>query len=501
MTAATKYLSKSQFTRGLQCLKSLWLYRERKDLQDAVTPEQQAIFDQGTEVGVLAQKWIKNGVLVKADHLHPQDALEETQAAITAGAKVLYEAAFLYDDVLVRVDILARNPEGHWDLFEVKSTTDVEDAHLADVAIQRYVLAGAGVKISAAHLVHIDPSYVRSGPLELTRLFKAVDVTRPTESLLDLVPVQLARMKTVAAAPEAPERAIGPHCTKPHDCSFIGHCWAHVPDYSVFNLAGARMDKKTNLWNSGVKTIAEIPSTEKLTAYQTVQRAVAIGKASHVDQLGIQDHLKGLSYPIYGLDFEAVNLAVPPYDGLRPYQQLPFQASIHVRQERGAPLEHYEFLGDGTKDPRRDLTSFLLNKIKRKGSIMAYHSSYEGGIIKALSGITAHGGDATALGDIEARLWDLAFPFKKALWADSAFEGSWSIKRVLPVLVPDMTYAGMEIAEGTAAMRAYTTLMTANLTDGERAEIMAHLRAYCGQDTLAMFRILDKIEQTLGVPA
>lgn len=494
-----KYFSKSQFTRGLQCHKSLYLYRERRDLQDTVSPAQQAIFDAGTEVGVLAHQWIKNGVLIKADHLHPQDALEETKAAILAGAKVLYEAAFLHDDVLIRADILAKNPEGNWDLFEVKSTTDVEDSHLDDVAIQRYVLAGAGVTIGVAHIVHLDPAYVRSGALDLAKLFKAVDVTKETEARLDVLPDQLKRMKTMAADTAPPVRAIGPHCTKPHDCSFIGHCWAHVPDYSVFNLAGARMDKKTLLWNSGYKTIPEIPKTEKLTAYQTIQRAVATANESHVDQMGIMDHLKGLSYPIYGLDFEAVNLAVPPYDGLRPDQQLAFEASVHVRRERGAPLEHFEFLGDGTKDPRRDLINFLLDTIKSKGSVMAYHSSYEGGIIKSLAGLV--GRSAAELLDIETRLWDLAVPFKKALWAEPAFEGSWSIKKVLPVLVPDMTYKGLAIAEGTAAMRAYARLMDPTCGDAERAQIMDELSEYCATDTLAMFKILDRIEQVVGVCA
>lgn len=495
----TRYLSKSQFTRGLQCSKSLWLYRERPDLQDAVSLAQQAIFDQGTEVGVLAQTWLPRGVLIKADHKDPQAALKETAAAMEAGAQVLYEAAFLHDDVLVRVDILARNMDKGWDLWEVKSVTGVEPTHLDDVAIQRHVLVGAGIKLDAVHVVHLDPAYVRAGALDLKRLFLAVDVTKETEPLLDVIHTQLHLMKKMAAEDMPPERAIGPHCTKPHDCSFLGHCWAHVPDYSVFNLAGARMDKKTLLWNSGYKTIPEIPKTEKLTAYQTIQRAVATAKESHVDQMGILDHLKGLSYPLYFLDFEAVNLAIPAYDGLRPYQQMPFEASVHVRAERGAPLQHFEFLGDGTKDPRRDLVNFLLDTIVRKGSVIAYHKSYEGGILKALAGLVGRSGPD--LLDIEARLWDLAEPFKKAMWADPAFEGSWSIKKVLPVLVPDMTYDGMAIAEGTAAMRAYARLMHPTCGNTERAQIMDELSEYCGQDTMAMVRILEKIEETVGAIA
>lgn len=494
-----RYLSKSQFTRGLQCPKSLWLYRERKDLRDEVSPYQQAIFDQGTQVGLLAQKWIKGGVLITADHTQPELALEETQAAIAAGAKVLYEAAALYDDVLVRVDILARNPEGDWDLFEVKSTTEVEETHLQDAAIQRYVLAGAGFKVTHTHVVHLDPGYVRYGALNLTSLFKAVDVTEETNPLVLEAPVHLKAMKKVAQADEAPAAAIGPRCSKPHDCDFTGHCWAHVPEYSVWNLAGARGDKKFELWNNGVKTIADIPNDTKLTAYQQVQRLVARSGKPHIDIAAIAKLLEGLSFPRYFLDFEAINPAVPAYDGLRPYQALPFEASIHTQAERGAPLEHHEFLADGTRDPRRDLIAFLRAYCGGSGPIIAYHKSYEGGIIKGLHSW----GDTPGLLNLEARLWDLADPFRKGFYAHPASQGSWSIKKILPVLVPDMTYDGLFIKDGTAAMQAYMQLMDPSTTAAERAAIMTALRLYCGQDTLGMVRILDRLEEIVqaGVAA
>lgn len=495
-----KTLSKSQYTRGLQCEKSLWLYRERKELQDPVSPQDQAIFEQGTAVGILAHKWIKGGVLIEADHAHPEEALAATAAAIAAGAEVIYEAAFLYDGVLVRADIIVRNPKVDgkaWDLYEVKSTTKVEDEHLLDVAIQRYVLNGAGIGIVRAFLAHLDSSYVRRGALDLDELFEAEDITAESDEALDQVPGELARLKAAAALKEAPKVAIGPHCTKPHDCSFQGHCWKEVPDYSVFNLAGARKDKTTRLWNSGVKTIAEIPKEEKLTAYQDTQRFVAKTGKPVILAEGIRALLANLVYPHYFLDFEAVNPAIPPYDGTRPYQAIPFEASLHVRKERGAPLEHHEFLGDGTKDPRPELVAFLTNSIGPSGSVVAYHKSYEGGIINGLASGGYHA--ANELIDIEARLWDLADPFKKALYAHPAFEGSWSIKKVLPVLIPDMKYDGMAIADGVAAMRAYTRLMTEPLTPAQRAQIMADLKAYCGQDTLAMVRILDRVEADLAV--
>lgn len=504
-TQKPRYFSKSQYTRYQQCAKSLWLYRKRNDLQDPVSPDQQAIFDQGTAVGVLAQQWRPGGVLIKADHTDPERALEETRGAIAAGAKVLYEAAFLYEGVLVRVDVMARNPEGGWDFWEVKSTTKIEDYHLLDAAVQKWVLRGAGVAVGVAHVVHVNSAYVRAGALDLSAFFVAVNVNAETSILLANVPGHLVAMKAQDQLAEAPAAAIGPHCTKPHDCSFLGHCWAHVPDYSVFNLAGARAVKTTELWHQGYQRITDIPDCTckptakkctcgyRLTDYQALQRIVARSGQPFIHAAGIRELLNQLRYPLYFLDFEAVNPAVPQYDGCRPYQPLPFEASLHVQAAPGASVTHLEYLADGTLDPRPGLRAFLCERIGPVGSLVAYNKSYEGGILKALAQMAPQA-MAEVLLDQERRLWDLADPFRKALYAHPRFEGSWSIKKVLPVLVPDLSYAGLAIQDGAAAMRAYTRLMTEALSPEERAQIMADLRAYCGQDTYAMVRLLDHLE-------
>ncbi len=492
-----KNLSKSQYTRGLQCAKSLWLYREKPELRDTPSPEQQAIFDAGTEVGVLAQSWISGGVLIKADHTDPERALLQTATSLVSGIQVIYEAAFLHDDVLVRADIIKKNADGSWDLYEVKSTTKLEDTHLDDVAIQRYVLAGAGLKLRRAHLAHLDSSYVRQGPLDLARLFLAEDVTTQTEGLLDTVPAVVARMKQVAAAAEAPARDIGANCSKPHDCDFIGHCWAKVPDYSVWNLAGAIGKKKAELWHDGIKTIKDInPEKTKLTDYQKVQVAVAKTGQPHIDVKAIRAFLDTLVYPIHHLDFEAVNPAIPPYDGTRPYQAIPTQASLHVQQERGAPVLHHEYVGDGTTDPRPELIQFLMRHIGPVGSVLAYHKSYEGTCLKGLAAYAPQAGHALLAQ--EARLWDPAEPFKKAWYHHPGFLGKWSIKNVLPVLVPDLSYAGLAIQNGAEAMRAYAEMMRPETTPERRAQLAADLKVYCGFDTTAMVRILDHLYEITG---
>lgn len=491
-----KNLSKSQYVRGSQCVKSLWLYRHARHLQTPVDAEQQAIFDAGTEFGILAQRLFPHAKLITADHRHPEEAVAQTQAAIMRMAhekdapRVLFEADFLHEGVLIRADVVSFTSAGVH-LYEVKSTTEIKDVFMLDVAIQRYVMSGAGHPVARAFIMHANPEYVRQGPLDVTRLVSTFDATAESQAQLQAVPAELARMKQVDATEKEPGTPIGAHCTKPYPCDFKSHCWAHVPAYSVFNLAGARMDKKLELWNSGVKTVAQIPRGTKLTTAQGAQVAVAQAGAPTIDRRAVATFLGTLAWPRYFLDFETDNPVVPPFDGLRPYQQMPFQASLHVQDGPEAPLRHYEFLGDGIGDPRRELIQFLLQLCGERGSVIAYNKSFEGGCIKELAPLL--GGHARELLAIEGRLWDLAEPFRKAQYVHPDFRGSWSIKKVLPVLVPDMTYKGLQIDNGAAAQIAYRQLRK-DIDQGTREDILAALKIYCGQDTLAMVKILAHLE-------
>ena len=489
-----KSLSKSQYTRGLQCAKSLWLYRNAKDLASKADAFQESIMDAGTEFGVLAQKWMPGGVLIKAGHEDPEAALRETADAIAAGATAIYEGAFLWDDVLVRADIIAKSTYGNWSLFEVKSGTKVAEEHIPDVAIQRYVLAGAGLNVSKTFLVHANPGYVRKGDLNLQALFMAEEVTAESADALAAVPAELARMKAYADGPEAPAKEIGDYCNKPHPCEFKAHCWAGIPEYSVFNIPYMKMERKLELFNRGVQLVHQVdPLTEKITDKRMLGpiQAARLGKPS-IDHVAIVKFLAGISYPIAHLDFETEAPVVPPYDGLRPYSQMPFQASVRVQKKIGAPIVEHGFLGDGTKDPREALAKFLVDVIPETGSVLAYYKVFEGGRLKELAAFLA-GALADPLLSMEQRLVDLADPFSKGWFTDPNFKGRWSIKAVLPALCPDMTYKNLMIQDGTAAMAAYAELRDQATTPERRAALTEGLKAYCAQDTEAMCKILDRL--------
>ena len=486
-------LSKSQYVRGLQCHKSLWLYRNRKDLIPEVPAAKQMIFDQGHVFGVLAHQRFPGGTLINEDHLQITEALTSTKAALDSGARILYEAGVMHDNVLVRPDIIIKSKDGKgWDLVEVKSSAGVHDVYLNDVAVQRHVMDGAGLTVRRAYVMHVNNAYVRKGEIDVKRLFTLSDVTEATAPLVKMVPKHLKAMQEILAIDGVPAIDIGPQCYDPYPCEFIDHCWEHVPDYSVFDLAGARFEKKMGLWRKGIGPIVDIPTGTPLSDTQAIQVAVAKSGRPHVDAPAIATMLDGVSFPRYFLDFETVNPAIPPYDGLRPFQKLAFQASVHVQERQGGPIKHEEFLDDGKQDPRPELISFLVRAIGAKGTVIAYNKGFEGGCLKELA--VYDPGRGKQLLSMVGRLWDLAGPFRSAHYVHPGFEGSWSIKNVLPVLVPGMTYEGMPIHDGAGAQVAYLSLMGRQLPAVEAKTTMANLRAYCGQDTMAMVEILRFLE-------
>ncbi|MDD5309759.1 MAG: DUF2779 domain-containing protein [Deltaproteobacteria bacterium] len=491
--AKTHQLSKSTFMRGLQCEKSLWLYRNRFDLQDEVSAGTQAIFDQGSNVGVLAHELFPGGVDLSPEHVNGVPvfgkAIARTAEAIRGGAMVLYEAAVVHEGVLVAVDILVRDGAG-WKAYEVKSGTSAKDVYQTDAALQHWVLCGSGLDIRDTSIVHIDTSYVRSGDIDVNRLFKIVSVLEQARARQDEIGGQVARLKEVLERTAEPEVAIGPYCSAPYNCSFRGHCWASVPEKSVFDIGGIGA-KAWQLYNSGVVRIEDVPSGFPLYESQRIEVQAAITGRPHIDVEEVRQLVASLRYPLCFLDFETVNPSVPLFDGMRPYQQLPFQYSLHRRDVPKGPLAHTAFLGDGRTDPRPALVEQLLADTAGDGSILTY-SGFEKTQLNGLAGAIPSRADE--LRSRIARLMDLNAVFRGRHYYSAAMKGSSSIKAVLPALVPEMSYAGMEIAEGMVASGAYASL-PAQTDLMEIARIRKALLDYCALDTLAMVRLLEVLER------
>ncbi|MBI5884126.1 MAG: DUF2779 domain-containing protein [Elusimicrobia bacterium] len=490
------YLSKSQYIRGLQCPKALWLYRHNFELMRKTPASLQRIFAQGHAVGEIARQRFPGGILIKADHRHTAEALEETAAALNSGASILYEAAFLADNTLVRTDILVKQGLDSWSLYEVKSAAEVKDIHIQDIAVQRHVAERTGLKVSSACLMHMNNRYTRKGSLELEKLFAIVNLTDETLFLKHGISVKLTELAKIVLSNREPPTGIGQWCSAPHDCDFYEHCWKDIPDYSIYDLKHLSWEKLVELRQKGVMEIRDIPDGFPLSPQQALQLLAEKNQKAQINHAEISKHLRRLRYPLHFLDFETISPAIPPYDNSRPLEQLPFQASLHVQDRPESGLRHLEYLGNGREDPRPGLVDFLCNSTSSSGSVIAYNKEFEGMCLRVLA---EHFPDRSKeLLAMRQRLWDSAESFSKAHFVHPGFKGKWSIKKVLPVLVPEMTYAGLAVANGEDAQAAYIQLMSGKLSPEEAERLMAGLKEYCGQDTLAMVRLVEVLRNAVA---
>ncbi|MBF8260408.1 MAG: DUF2779 protein [Actinobacteria bacterium] len=289
--------------------------------------------------------------IVPFEGLTKDEQLARTRAEIDRGAKVIYEAAFSFNDIFVKADIIVRE-RGYWNLYEVKSTTSVKENHRDDAAVQYYVLSGCGFPVHKAFLVHIDNSYVRKGEIVPQALFSIEDITGGVREKQASIPDTLSDMRAMLRG-KAPDIDIGPHCDDPYECDFKDHCWKHVPEQSIFALRGRGIDK-WELYRKGILHLVDVP-LGPLNAAQRMQVEYFLGRKEHADSEKIREFLGRLRYPLCFLDFETFSSAIPRYDGTRPYQQIPFQYSLHRLDAAGEQAKHFEYLAGPGEDPRKEM--------------------------------------------------------------------------------------------------------------------------------------------------
>lgn len=485
-SAAVSYrLSKSKFLSGLQCHKRLFLEIYQPGLATAPDETTQAILDMGTEIGELARRRFPGGALVEADRKHTEEALQQTKTLLNDPAvPAIFEGAFMFDNVLIRVDILERlstaeNGESVWRLIEVKSSSRVKDVHLDDLAVQTYVLNGSGVILAKSCLMHINTQYIYpGGELDLSEFFGIQDCTELVQARLPDVPSKLIEMKAMLGDPAAPAIEPDNHCFSPYECQFWDHCTKDKPERWIYHLPGGDKTFK-QLTRLGIRTMDEIPADFNLTIWQ---RRVKDNVEWVSPKLPIM--LKTVRYPVHHLDFETFMPAIPKFPETRPYQVIPTQWSNHVEYDDGT-IEHDQYLCLDVKDPREELAVRLLESLGREGSICVY-SDYERSVIGRLA--EALPPLRQELQRLLNRLWDL-FDVVRDHYYHPKFGGSYSIKSVLPAVVPSLGYDDLEIQDGEIAARAYYRMLFEETDWVEKARIREALLKYCARDTLAMVEL------------
>lgn len=490
-TASRSRLSKSKFLAGLQCPKRLYLEVHQPWLAAKPDAATQAILDMGHEVGEWARRRFPGGVLVHRGAHNVPAAIDRTAALLRArGVPAIFEAALQYGPVRVRVDVLERvtddgdGPE-RWRLIEVKSSTRVKDVHLEDLAIQSHVAAGTGLTLDATCLMHVNSRYRHeSGEIDPAQLFTIQDVSDSVFARRRMVPERLAAMQAVLNAGAPPVIEPGDHCMSPYECPFWSHCTKDKPARWIYYLPGGRQ-ALDGLKEGGLQTIDEIPEEATLTV---VQRRVK----DDVEWVGpeLLAKLDAVSYPVHHLDFETIMPPVPRYARTRPYQAIPVQWSDHIEQESGT-VHHREFLHEDGTDPRRPLTIALLEAVGDRGSICVY-SDYERVILEQLA--VALPDFRSDLRQVIARLWDL-LPVIREQYYHPGFAGSYSIKSVLPALIPSLAYDDLTIRDGGQAASQYYRMVFVETDWVARAEVREALSRYCARDTLAMVELRKALRE------
>lgn len=475
---------------GLQCPKMLWWKAREPDAPELEAEERlRAILTRGQRIGELARGQVPGGVLIDLPYPDLGGRVAATARALAGGAPAIYEASFLEDGVFVAVDILERRSDG-FALIEVKSALGVKEEHLPDVAVQMHVVRRAGLTVKRAEVMHLNPECRHP---DLSNLFVREDVTSLVRPALRSVPKRVASLMATLAGP-LPVALTGPHCKAPYACPFLERCWPPLPDHHVSTLYRIRARKVVELLADGIETIHDLPPGFA-TPGPAGRQIRSIKASAVIVERGLRAKLAALRQPIAYLDFETVSPAIPVWPGCRPYGQVPVQFSCHVLKRSG--LEHHAWLSEGPYDPRVEFAGAVIRACAEARTVLVYHAPFERRCLGALADSLPHlRADLAALSE---RIRDL-LPIVRDHVYHPDFGGSFSLKDVLPALVPGLGYDDLEIQDGNSASTALEAMLldADALSPPERRALRRDLLRYCKRDTHAMVKIHERLRVLAG---
>lgn len=481
-------LSKTDYILGMECEKALWLIKHHPELVPDADAMLQRRFDIGYEVQELARKLFPTGKLVSEGDLQ---YLAYKTKKMSEENRILFEAtAMLSDKAFCRIDIMER--EGNaWNLIEIKSATKVKENYIDDLAFQKYVFENAGYKINHVKVIYLNKFYIRHGALDIRELFVIEDISLLVDKIYADVAYNIDVLRQIVEQDTEP--MVLQHKIKPcKECCFKAYCRQKLPDYPAFKLFYYDRDWQKFFAQYNTYFVENIPDSYKLSPKEIIDKRAYLSGQIHVEPQKIREWLNELEYPLYYLDYETAQLAVPLFDNTKTYQQIPFQFSLHIQEIKGGELKHIGFLHKDCSDPRHAIAEYLVNNCGTKGSVIVYHKNFEqcrnNELAAAFPDLSAQ------LLAINERVVDLEDVFKNRWLYSPKQNSSASIKYVLPAFC-DLSYQGMEIANGGEAMSQYEAFLKGRQIPVETANMFAALEKYCAQDTLAMVKLMEVLYQ------
>jgi len=505
-----KGLSKSRYTAFCQCPKNLWLkvYKPEEAIVEAAV---QARLEQGNKVGDLAMQLF--GVYKEANakkddgNLDLAKMVEQTRQWMQEGIQNICEASFALEGHYCAVDILRKTKDG-WAIYEVKSSSFPEfngqeaklEKYAPDIAYQKWVLTQCGVNVTGTYLVCLNSDYVRQGELDIQQLFVVNDMKALVDNEYLKVPARVSQAIKVINSEQEPDFDLSECCMKPYGCAFLDYCKRQhgISSPSVFDLYGVGFSfkKKLDSYHHGLITFEDIRSKD-IGPIQNMQIEAALTGKEFINPAGIRKFLEKITYPIYFLDFETMQDAVPQYDGAKVYTQITFQYSLHIKASVDAPYDHKEYLApsDGS-DPRRKLAEQLCKDIPKNVCTLAYNKMFERGRILELA--TLYPDLSDHLLNIADHIIDLIDPFRAGDYYVPAMGGSFSIKSVLPALFPndpELDYHNLDdrCQNGGDAMTIFPRIK--DMKPEEAKACREALLRYCELDTWAMVKVWEKLKE------
>ena len=487
-------LSKSRYTLGVRCEKLLWLTCFKKEEMEEIKND--SVFDNGNLVGDLARRLFGDYKLINYDDNY-QNMINDTRDELLNKPNIICEASFDYQGNFCSVDILKNDFDGV-ELYEVKSSTEIKDIYIDDASYQTWVLSKCGINVKKTSIVYVNSNYIKDGDIDLNKYFIIKDIT----DILDLNKVEenINKLKAIVNSKDEPDNDLSISCNKPYDCPFFKYCTKNLPKPNVFDIGwNTHFDKKIKLYQKGIIKYEDLLNSDELNEKAKTQVDFYLSnKDKIINKESIEELLSSFTYPLYFLDFESYQDAIPTIDKTKPYQQICFQYSLHYYLEEDKELFHKEYLSnDYYGNPMYGLCKQLCDDIPMNSCVLVYNDSFEKTRLKEMALMFPEFSDH--LLNIRDNIKDLLPPFKNQDYYVKEMEGSASIKKVLPALFPnnkELDYHNLEqVHKGDEASSAYLSLK--DLNKEEEQKLRSNMLKYCGLDTYAMVKIHEKLKNEI----
>ena len=487
-------ISKSLYCNYVQCKKMIWLNKYKPE--EYIETKNDSVLQNGNEVGDLARRYFGSYSLVKYNEVLIK-MIMETKDYLKQKKDIICEASFKFDNLFASIDILKIDEDG-MNIYEVKSSSSLKDIYKDDASFQAYILKKLGFKVKSVNVMHINKEYVLHGDLDLNNYFEIEDITDIAIKKEKEIEENVKEINEILDNNKEPNVDIGLCCFEPYDCPFFKYCTKHLPEKNVFDVSGINKSKKFKYYYDGIVSFEDLKN-EKLSDSALEQIDFDLNnKEPKINKEEIKKVLNKLKYPLYFLDYETCQLAIPFIEGTKPNQQLTFQYSLHILRDENSKLEHREFLGDiEDKDFVRKFAESLIKDIPDDGSVIIYNKSFEPARNREIAKMYPE--YKKDLDRINSNIVDFMEPFSKRYYYTKEMQGSHSIKYVLPALYPndpELDYHNLPLVHN-GGEASDTFLCMKGKTKEEKEEMRKGLLVYCKLDTLAMVKIYDKFKEVV----